>query len=85
MNRTYKSMYRNMLWRTVVTVLVGCFALIGSLLYVGFYAIGLSLLQKIIIVLVALIAAGAVITLVWMTGWSQYVGKLKGKDWQQWK
>lgn len=81
----FKSMYRSMMLRTVVTVLVGCAALIGSLLYVGFYAAGFSLFQKIIVVIIALIVAGAVISIVWMAGWASYADRMKGKDWKDWK
>ena len=75
-----KNMYEGIVWRIVATILVVVVFLIGSLLYVGFYASGFNLIQDIVIVLVALIVAWAVIAITWIT-WAHRRGFMKLGRW----
>lgn len=51
-------------WRGIVSITAGAGFLVGLLTYVGFYATDFSTFQKIVVVLVALILAGAVVSIV---------------------
>ncbi len=74
------------MWRAIPTILIIALAFIGSLVYVAFYATGLSVWQQIIIVVVTLIAAMVVVAILWIIWWMPYVGMMKRKDWQKaWK
>jgi len=55
-----------MVWMSVIAVLIPAVLLVGSLIYVAFYANGYSLFQKIVIVIVALIVVGVAEALLWM-------------------
>ncbi len=77
-----KKMYGEMMWRVILTLIVIAVVLIGSLLYVGFYATGLGIIQKIVVVLIALIIIGVVVSIIWMAGWSRYMDK---KTWAKFK
>ncbi len=68
-----------MLWMTVVAILIPAILLIGSLIYVAFYADGYSLFQKIVIVIVALIVVGVAEALLWMI----WAGKRNMMCWPQ--
>ncbi len=60
-------MATGLMWRIVGTVVAFSAFLIGSLIYVGFYASSFDLTQKIIVVIVALILAFAAIAIMWVT------------------
>jgi hypothetical protein len=64
-----------MMWMSVVSVLIPAIFLVCSLVYVAFYADGYSLFQKIVIVVVALIVVGAAEALLWMV-WAGRKGLL---------
>lgn len=51
-------------WKGIVSIMAGAGFLTVLLTYVGFYTDGLSTFQKIVIALVALILAGAVVSIV---------------------
>ena len=51
-------------WRGIVSIIAGAGFLTGLLTYVGFYTDGLEPFQKLVIVLVALILAGAVVSII---------------------
>ena len=55
-----------MVWMSALALLIPVIILIGSLIYVAFYANGYSLFQKIVLLLVALIVVGAAEGLLWM-------------------
>jgi len=65
-----------MVWMSVVAMLIPAVLLIGSLIYVAFYATGYSLFQKIVIVIVALIAVGVAEALLWMV-WAGRKGLMR--------
>jgi len=56
-----------LMWRIIGTIMAFSAFLIGSLIYVGFYASSFDLTQKIIVVIVALILAFAAIAIMWVT------------------
>ncbi len=56
-----------LMWRIIGTILAFSGFLIASLIYVGFYASGFDLGQKVIVVVVALIIAFAAIAVMWVT------------------
>jgi len=56
-----------LMWRIIGTIIAFSAFLIGSLIYVGFYASSFDLTQKIIVVIVALILAFAAIAIMWVT------------------
>jgi len=60
-------MATGLMWRIVGTIVAFSAFLIGSLIYVGFYASSFDLTQKIIVVIVALILAFAAIAIMWVT------------------
>ncbi len=68
---------RGIMWRIVLTIVSLAAFLIGSLIYVAFYAGGFSLFQKIVVVLVALIAAGTIVAVAWVT-WAGRRGMMRG-------
>ncbi len=81
-------MFKKMVGKIIATVLIGSIALIGSLLFVAFYANGFSIFQKIIVVIAVLIAACALISILWILWWAPYMKQMKSwraKDWEQWK
>jgi hypothetical protein len=65
-----------MVWRIILTILIPALLLIGAFVYVAFYANGYDLFQKIVIVVVALIASGAIISILWVT-WAGGKGLIK--------
>ena len=65
-----------MVWRIVLTIITMAGFLIGSLIYVAFYTSGFSLFQKIVVVLVALILAGTIVSIAWVT-WAGRRGMIK--------
>lgn len=69
-----------MVWRIIGTILVFTAFLVGSLIYVGFYAGSYSLFQKIIVVLVAFILAIATVAIMWVS----WAGR-KGWIHERWK
>ena len=56
-----------LMWRIIGTIVAFSAFLIGSLIYVGFYANGYDFTQKVIVVLVAVIIAFAAIAIMWVT------------------
>jgi hypothetical protein len=60
-------MAAGLMWRIIGTIVAFSAFLVGSLIYVGFYASSFDLTQKIIVVLVALILAFAAIAIMWVT------------------
>jgi hypothetical protein len=62
-----EKMAGGLMWRIIGTIIAFSAFLIGSLIYVGFYASGFDLGQKIIVVVVALIIAFAAIAIMWVT------------------
>ena len=62
-----EKMAAGLMWRIVGTILAISGFLIGSLIYVGFYASGFDLTQKVIVLLVALILAFAAVSIMWVT------------------
>ena len=73
---------RGMVWRVVLTIITLAAFLAGSLIYVAFYTGGFSLFQKIVVVLVALIIAGTIVSIAWVT-WAGRRGILHGQ-WSPW-
>ena len=55
------------MWRIIGTIVAFSAFLVGSLIYVGFYASSFDLTQKIIVVLVALILEFAAIAIMWVS------------------
>ena len=78
-------MYRSMMWRVILTLLIVGVALVGSLGYVAFYATGFSLFQSVVLVLIALIIAGLLVSIIWMVGWSRYMNKKTWAKFKEWK
>ncbi len=62
-----EKMAGGLMWRIIGTILAFSAFLIASLIYVGFYASGFDLGQKVIVVVVALIIAFASIAVMWVT------------------
>jgi hypothetical protein len=62
-----ESMARGVLWRIIGTIITLTAFLVGSLIYVGFYAVDFNLVQKVIVVLVALILAIAAVAIIWVS------------------
>jgi len=60
-------MAAGLMWRIIGTIVAFSAFLVGSLIYVGFYASSFDLTQKIIVVLVALILAFAAIAIMWVS------------------
>ena len=67
-----------MILRIVVTILVFTAFLVGSLIYVGFYASSYDLFQKIIVVLVAFILATATVAIMWVS-WAGRRGWMRSR------
>ena len=67
-----------MILRIVATILVFTAFLVGSLIYVGFYAGSYDLFQKIIVVLVAFILAIATVAIMWIS-WAGRRGWIHGR------
>jgi high-affinity Fe2+/Pb2+ permease len=67
-----------MTWRIVATILVFTAFLVGSLIYVGFYASSYDLFQKIIVVLIAFILATATVAIMWLS-WAGRKGWIRGR------
>jgi membrane protein YdbS with pleckstrin-like domain len=57
---------REMMWLSVISVLIPAILIVGALVYVAFCANGYSLFQKIVVVVIALIVAGVAEALIWM-------------------
>jgi hypothetical protein len=62
-----EKMAGDLMWRIIGTIVAFSAFLIASLIYVGFYASGFDLGQKVIVVVVALIIAFAAIAVMWVT------------------
>ncbi len=77
-----KNEFEGMVWRVALTIGIVAAFLVGSLLYVGFYAEGYSLFQKIIVVVVALVVALAIIAIAWTT-WAGKYGYMDPKQWEK--
>jgi len=56
-----------LMWRIIGTIITFSAFLVGSLIYVGFYATGFDLGQKVIGVVVALIIAFAAVAIMWVS------------------
>ena len=56
-----------LMWRIIGTIIAFSAFLIGSLIYVGFYASSFDFGQKVIVVIVALIIAFAAIAIMWVS------------------
>ncbi len=67
-----------MILRIVATILVFTAFLVGSLIYVGFYASSYDLFQKIIVVLIAFILATATVAVMWVS-WAGRRGWIRGR------
>jgi high-affinity Fe2+/Pb2+ permease len=67
-----------MMRRIGATILVFTAFLVGSLIYVGFYASSYDLFQKIIVVLVAFILATATVAIMWVS-WAGRRGWMRGR------
>jgi hypothetical protein len=67
-----------MILRIVATILVFTAFLVGSLIYVGFYAGSYDLFQKLIVVLVAFILATATVAIMWVS-WAGRRGWMRGR------
>jgi chromate transport protein ChrA len=57
----------SILWRIIGTIVAFAAFLVGSLIYVGFYAKGYNAFQDFVVVAVALIIALAAIAIMWVT------------------
>jgi len=57
----------SILWRIIGTIIAFAAFLVGSLIYVGFYAKGYNAFQDFVVVAVALIIALAAIAIIWVT------------------
>lgn len=68
---------RGMVWRIVLTIVTLSAFLIGSLVYVAFYAATYSTFQKVVVVLVALILAVTIVSIAWVT-WAGRRGMIHG-------
>ncbi len=71
---------RGMVWRIVLTIVTLSAFLIGSLVYVAFYAASYNTFQKIVVVLVALILAVTIVSIAWVT-WAGRRGLMRGPWW----
>jgi membrane protease YdiL (CAAX protease family) len=67
-----------MILRIVATIVVFTAFLVGSLIYVGFYASSYDLFQKIIVVLVAFILAIATVAIMWVS-WAGRRGWIRSR------
>ncbi|VVB76746.1 Uncharacterised protein [uncultured archaeon] len=56
-----------MIWRTVLTIIVFAAFFAGSLIYVAFYPTGYTYLQKVVVIIVALVIAVAIVSIIWVT------------------
>ncbi len=70
-----QKIYKKMMWRAMLTILIIGIALVGSLIYVAFYSTGLNIFQDIVVVIVALIIAVVIISILWMLWWMPYMDK----------
>ena len=68
-----------MIWMTVIAILIPSILLIGALVYVAFYAGGFSLFQKLVIALIALIIVCVAESILWMI----WAGKKGLMNWPQ--
>lgn len=53
-------------WMSILSVLIPAIVFVASLIYVAFYAIGYTLFQQIVIVVIALVVIGVAEALLWM-------------------
>ena len=67
MEQVEKKTSNGMIWRIIGTILVFTAFLVGSLIYVGFYAGSYDLFQKVIVVLIAFILAIATVAIMWVS------------------
>jgi uncharacterized membrane protein YdbT with pleckstrin-like domain len=83
---TQKNFKTGMMYGAILTVLIVAAALVGSLIYVAFYANGLSLFQSVVIIIVVLAIAFTLVSILWMVWWMPYMTKFNAKEWQmKWK
>jgi hypothetical protein len=68
-------MPRGLVARAVLSIVTLAAFLVGSLIFVGFYTSGYDLLQKVVVVLVAMIIAIAALAILWVT----YAGRWAGR------
>ncbi len=62
-----REMRSGLMLRVILSILILAGFLVGSLIYVGFYAPSFNTLQQIISVLVAIIIAFTILAVVWVT------------------
>ncbi len=70
-----------MIFMTVVAMLIPAVLLIGSLVYTAFYANGYTLFQKIVVVIIALIIVGVAECILWVV----WAGRKGLMGWQRHK
>ena len=62
-----EDMARGVVWRIIGSIITVTALLVGSLIFVGFYAPDYNLGQRVIVVLVALILAIAALAIIWVS------------------
>lgn len=67
--------FRGFMWGGIVTVLIIGAALVGSLIYIAFFAHGFNVLQDVVVVLVSLIVAAVLVSIMWMLWWMPHMPK----------
>ncbi|MDE1854934.1 MAG: hypothetical protein KGH57_01265 [Candidatus Micrarchaeota archaeon] len=77
-------LYGYMAWRGIATVVIIALFLIASLLFIGFYASGYSLFQKLVVLIVVLVSAGTLVSILWMVWMRQGMRQFKGQMWKKW-
>ena len=60
-------MRSGLMLRVILSILILAGFLVGSLVYVGFYTVSFSTLQKVISILVAMIIAFTILAIIWVT------------------
>ncbi len=68
---------QGLLWRIVFTIIVLSAFLVGSVVYVAFYAKGFNLFQQFAVFFVGFIVAVAVVAILWLT-WAGRRGMMRG-------
>ncbi len=62
------------------TILILTAALVGSLIYVAFYAVNYTVFQKIVVVIVSFIVAMAAVAILWIV-WAGRKGYIRPWNW----
>lgn len=70
-----------MVWMSVLSMLIPAVLIIGALVYVAFYANGYDIFQKLVIIAIALIVIGVAEGVIWMV-WAAGKGMM---SWPQQK